>query len=82
MIFDQGKYKNGESMEFVTVVGGHISASNNAEKCDYYISPHITELVIKEVKMYASKFQKCSDNNSDVILYVGSNAEKLRLNAI
>lgn len=80
MIFDKGQHRSGTSMEIEATVGGHTNVFNtNSEKCESYLSPYLTAILIKRARQYEEDYKKY-DKSSDykgAVPYVGSSIEKM-----
>lgn len=84
MVFNnQGKSKNGESMEIEVIVGGHSSVFNtNSKKCDFFLPPYVTTTLMKIATEYEEQYKRYgkSLDYKGAIPYAGSKIQKLRFN--
>ncbi len=69
--FDKGKEMNGRSIEATVEIGGHAKSYGVNHKCESYISPYLTSMLIKSSKHY-------NESSKGIVPYVGSSVQKAR----
>lgn len=83
LTFKQEQQINGVNMETTVPIGGHTKVhGKNNEKCEMYIEPYLTAMLIERARQYENEYKKYgnSPNYKGAVPYIGSSVEKMRSN--
>lgn len=79
--YDKGNVHNGHNLEVSVIIGGHTQQnSSKCKKCDYDISPYLTQSIISKSKKYEEDYKKNgnSPEYKGFVPYIGTRIEKMR----